>query len=120
MSEPFLPALSDYLRDESRRTGRADRIAFARTAEDVLAALAEARANRRPVTVQGARTGVTGGAVPEGGLVLNPLQDGPDPRGWPRRNARGAGATLAAIRAAVPPGFFSPPTPPSPPPASAG
>jgi hypothetical protein len=114
MSEPFLPALSDYLRDESRRTGRADRIAFARTAEDVLAALAEARANRRPVTVQGARTGVTGGAVPEGGLVLNLSKMDRILAVGPGEMRVEPGATLAAIRAAVPPGFFFAPDPTEP------
>ena len=102
MSESFQPALADYLRDESRRVGRADRIAFPRTEADVLAALAEAREQRRPVTTQGARTGVAAGAVPEGGLVLNLAHmdkiqvEGETLRVQP-------GATLAAIRAAVPP-----------------
>lgn len=114
MSESFQPALADYLRDESRRVGRADRIAFPRTEDDVLAALAEARAAQLPVTTQGARTGVTGGAVPEGGLVLNlahmdkilSVENG-EMRVQP-------GATLAAIRAAVPPGFYFAPDPTEP------
>ena len=110
MSESFQPALADYLRDESRRVGRADRIAFPRSEADVLAALAEARAERMPVTAQGARTGVTGGAVPEGGLVLNLAHmdqiqvEGDVLRVQP-------GATLAAIRAAVPPQFYFAPDP---------
>ena len=111
MIEAFQPAQADYLRDESRRTGSADRIAFPRTETGVLEALAAARAEKMPVTVQGARTGVTGGAVPEGGLILNlskmdrifPLEGG-TLRVQP-------GATLAAIRAAVPPGLFFAPDP---------
>ena len=111
MSESFQPALADYLRDESRRVGRADRIAFPRTEADVLAALAEARAAKLPVTTQGARTGVTGGAVPEGGLILNlahmdkilSVANG-EMRVQP-------GATLAALRAAVPPHFYFAPDP---------
>jgi D-lactate dehydrogenase (cytochrome) len=115
MIESFQQTHSDYLRDESRRTGRADAIAFPRTEEDILAALAEARSQQMPVTVQGARTGVTGGAVPEGGLVLNLSQldqilaaGGGEMRVQP-------GTTRAAIRAACPPGtFFAPdPTEPS-------
>ena len=114
MSESFQPALADYLRDESRRVGRADRIAFPRTEADVLAALAEARAAQLPVTTQGARTGVTGGAVPEGGLILNlahldqilSVANG-EMRVQP-------GATLAAIRAAVPPRFYFAPDPTEP------
>lgn len=114
MSESFQPALADYLRDESRRVGRADRIAFPRTEDDVLAALAEARAQKLPVTTQGARTGVTGGAVPEGGLILNLAHmdkilaaENGELRVQP-------GATLAAIRAAVPPGFYFAPDPTEP------
>jgi len=110
MSESFQPAHADYLRDESRRVGRADRIAFPRTEADVRAALAEARAAHGPVTTQGARTGVTGGAVPEGGLVLNLSH-------MDRIQVAGEtlvvqpGATLAAIRAAVPPHLYFAPDP---------
>jgi D-lactate dehydrogenase (cytochrome) len=114
MSESFQPAHADYLRDESRRVGRADRIAFPRTEAEVLAALAEARAAKLPVTTQGARTGVTGGAVPEGGLILNLAHmdqilsaENGELRVQP-------GATLAAIRAAVPPGFYFAPDPTEP------
>ena len=114
MSESFQPALADYLRDESRRVGRADLIAFPRSEADVLAALAEARAAQTPLTTQGARTGVTGGAVPEGGLILNLAHmdqilsaENGELRVQP-------GATLDAIRAAVPPGFYFAPDPTEP------
>jgi len=60
-----------YLRDESRRTGCAERIVFATDERAVRRALDEARVNGWPVTVQGARTGISAGAVPEGGLILN-------------------------------------------------
>ena len=110
MIETLQPAPADFLRDESRRTGSADRIAFPRTEADVMAALAEARRLQLPVTVQGARTGVTGGAVPDGGLVLNLSKmtairpDGDTLVVQP-------GATLDAIRAAVPAGHFFAPDP---------
>lgn len=111
MSESFQPAHADYLRDESRRTGRADRIAFPRVESEVLKALAEACARNMPVTAQGARTGIAAGAVPEGGLILNlsamdkilAAENG-ELRVQP-------GATLAAIRAAVPAGCFFAPDP---------
>ncbi|MCX6997728.1 MAG: FAD-binding oxidoreductase [Kiritimatiellaeota bacterium] len=61
----------DYLRDESRRTGRAEAIAFPASATEVQQALDLARQRNWPVTLQGGRTGITGGAVPEGGLILN-------------------------------------------------
>ncbi len=62
---------ADYLRDESRRTGSAEAIAFPESEAEVRAVLAEAAQSGQPVTVQGARTGITAGAVPNGGLVLN-------------------------------------------------
>ena len=114
MIESFQPAHADFLRDESRRTGTADRIAFPRTESDVLAALAEARAARMPVTTQGARTGVTGGAVPEGGLVLNLSKMDKILSAANGEMRVQPGATLAAIRAAVPPGFYFAPDPTEP------
>lgn len=57
----------DYLRDESRRRGRADMISFAASEEDIRKVLLSGHA----ITTQGARTGITGGAVPDGGHVLN-------------------------------------------------
>lgn len=114
MIESFQPAHADYLRDESRRAGNAARIAFPRTESDVLAALGEARANAWPITTQGARTGVTGGAVPEGGLILNlSHMDQILSAGNGEMRAQ-PGATLAAIRAAVPPGFYFAPDPTEP------
>ncbi len=111
MSESFQPAHADYLRDESRRTGRADRIAFPRSEAEVLSALAEARAAKMPLTTQGARTGIAGGAVPDGGLVLNlSRMDGISVSGGNALRAQ-PGATLAAIRAAVPPHLFFAPDP---------
>ena len=60
----------DYLRDESRRTGAAETLSFPKTEAELRAQLAALPAGR-PVTLQGARTGITGGAVPGGGHVLN-------------------------------------------------
>ena len=59
----------DYLRDESRRAGRADALSFATNEDDIRQVLS--RCNGLSVTVQGARTGITGGAVPDGGHILN-------------------------------------------------
>jgi len=62
---------ADYLRDESRRVGHAGKIAFPKSGDEVREALQTATENNWPVTVQGGRTGITGGCVPEGGLILN-------------------------------------------------
>ena len=92
---------ADFLHDESRMEGRAEKIAFPASAEDVCEALQTAAENSWPVTVQGGRTGITGGCVPEGGLILN----------LSRMNAVGKikgahmtvqpGAVLAEIRGAL-------------------
>ena len=60
---------SDYLHDESRLTGNSEAIAFPRTTEEVQNAVREAAG--RPITVQGARTGISGGAVPDGGVIIS-------------------------------------------------
>jgi D-lactate dehydrogenase (cytochrome) len=61
----------DYLRDESRLVGTAESISFPESAEEVASILRTMHGSCTPVTVQGARTGITGGAVPQGGHVLN-------------------------------------------------
>ena len=61
----------DCLRDESRIVGMADAISFPETEEDLKHQLAGARKLNVPVTLQGARTGITGGAVPAGGSIIN-------------------------------------------------
>lgn len=60
-----------YLRDESRLSGTADFIVFPEDTEQVREALRLAKGRRLSVKVQGARTGLAGGAVPRGGLILN-------------------------------------------------
>lgn len=61
--------MEEYLRDESKRTGSSDRIFFPKNEADVIAVFRDNPGI--PVTVQGARTGVTGGCVPDGGLTVN-------------------------------------------------
>jgi len=61
----------DYLRDESRRAGTAESISFPRSQDELQAHLLYARDAGKPVTVQGARTGITGAAVPDGGHIVN-------------------------------------------------
>lgn len=56
-----------YLGDESRRTGHAEEICFPATKEELACALA----CDVPITIQGARTGLDGMAVPHGGRIVN-------------------------------------------------
>lgn len=62
---------ADYMCDESRRVGHAEKITFPKSIADVREALQISVENGWPVTVQGGRTGITGGCVPDGGLILN-------------------------------------------------
>ncbi|MBN2451120.1 MAG: FAD-binding oxidoreductase [Lentisphaeria bacterium] len=67
-------ALADYgkyLTDESRHTGHAAALVFPTCIEEVAGAVLEARRRGLPVTVSNARTGIAGGAVPAGGLLLS-------------------------------------------------
>lgn len=69
---PYSDLYESYLRDESRLTGYADSISFPESEEEVIRVLAAVRAaGGGPVTIQGGRTGLTGGAVPQGGHLMN-------------------------------------------------
>lgn len=69
--QPWFVEFDDFLHDESRNRGHAETISFPRTEEDVRAVVRELHAGAVPITVQGARTGLAAGAVPQGGHVLN-------------------------------------------------
>lgn len=101
---------AEYLSDESRRIGSADSISFPTTEADVIAIIKGSQGI--PITVQGARTGIVAGAVPEGGLIVN----------LSRMNAIGEvsdgritvqpGALLSDLREKLgPTGFLFPPDP---------
>ena len=57
--------------DASGFTGQVDEILSPRTSEEVAALLTRANRERQPVTISGAGTGVTGGRVPSGGILLS-------------------------------------------------
>lgn len=69
--EPMTGRYEEYLRDESRGCGFAESISFPQTIEQAQEEIKALAAARAPVTVQGARTGICGGAVPAGGHILN-------------------------------------------------
>lgn len=69
--EPIGDRYESYLRDESGLAGTAGGILFPQNTAALAEALAAAGAGQLPLTLQGARTGVVGGALPEGGLVVN-------------------------------------------------
>lgn len=69
--KPLGPELKEYVRDESRTVGHAETISFPTSEDQVRDVLRELHASGTPATVQGARTGLAAGAVPQGGHVLN-------------------------------------------------
>ena len=61
-----------YLDDESHSfDGDADKLVFPTTEAELATILRDAYGNGIPVTIQGGRTGLTGAAVPLGGIALN-------------------------------------------------
>ncbi|TFF68227.1 FAD-binding oxidoreductase [Candidatus Thorarchaeota archaeon] len=61
-----------YLDDESHSfDGAAERLMFPTTEAEISTILHDAAEMGTPVTIQGGRTGLTGGAVPLGGIALN-------------------------------------------------
>ncbi len=63
---------TDYLVDESRFSGgHADELVFTYTEKQIVDTLKYAYTSDMPVTVSAGRTGIVGGAVPQGGIVLS-------------------------------------------------
>jgi D-lactate dehydrogenase (cytochrome) len=62
---------SSYFHDESRLNGSADYIVFPEDTIQAAAAFRRASREKIPLTIQGSRTGLVGGAVPSGGLILS-------------------------------------------------
>ena len=62
---------SDYLRDESQLIGKADTLYFCHTTEEVEEVVRTCYRNNTPLTIQGALTGICGGAVPIEGSIIN-------------------------------------------------
>ncbi|MCU0252990.1 MAG: FAD-binding oxidoreductase [Acidobacteria bacterium] len=63
--------IATYLADESRMSGgSAAEVVWPASAEETAELLRECAAAGTPVTVSGAGTGITGGRVPQGGVVL--------------------------------------------------
>ena len=61
-----------YLCDESRLPGgRADELIFAYSEAQIVEVLRRAKGTRTSVTLSAARTGIVGGAVPQGGILLS-------------------------------------------------
>ncbi|MDR1545342.1 MAG: FAD-binding oxidoreductase [Deltaproteobacteria bacterium] len=84
--EPLGPERRVFLRDESRFEGRADFFAAPSDLDELVAAVQACLKRGLPLTPQGARTGLCGAGVPQGGCLLSlaalnrpwALSEGPD------------------------------------------
>lgn len=109
---PYSAEFEEYLHDESKRNGTAEAIAFPTTEAEVIEVIKSARDRSLAVTVQGARTGIVAGAVPEGGLVLNLSRMNKIAEVTGSLIVVQPGALLSDIRTAIEPsGLMFPPDP---------
>ncbi len=69
--EPISPITQSFLHDESQVAGFADGIVFPTTVEELADVIRAAARGDIQLTVQGARTGLAGAAVPQGGWMVN-------------------------------------------------
>ncbi len=61
-----------YLTDESRyEEGKAEKLFFPKSEEEVVAIVRSMNEKGIPITISSARTGITGGALPLGGVILS-------------------------------------------------
>jgi D-lactate dehydrogenase (cytochrome) len=110
--------IQSFLADASNTAGgRAERVLFPEIPEEVARALAEAAGAGTPVTVAGAGTGIVGGRVPQGGVVLstaklNRVGEFVREEGGGGRATAGAGVVLSDFqREARARGLLYPPDP---------
>ena len=70
--EAICESCSDYLTDEARfGDGFAERLFYARSEPEVVAVVQWSNETKTPLTISAGRTGLTGGAVPQGGILLS-------------------------------------------------
>jgi len=63
--------IQDYLRDASNTTGYCEAVVYPETTDEVISILKRANSEKTKITVCGNRTGLSGGSVPYGGIVLS-------------------------------------------------
>jgi len=63
--------IQDYLKDASNTKGFCDAVVYPETANDVISIIKRANTEKIKVTVCGNKTGLAGGSVPSGGIVLS-------------------------------------------------
>jgi len=90
----------EIIEDASGYRGEADRVIQPRSEAELLEAIAGASREHAPITVAGARTGVTGGSVPQGGWLVS-LDGLQRLEIEPGRAVTGAGVSLETLQAAA-------------------
>jgi D-lactate dehydrogenase (cytochrome) len=109
--------IENYLRDASNMAGGfADKVLLPDSTEEVASALRDASHTRTPVTIAGAGTGIVGGRVPFGGIVISTErlnQIGPIERSMSGGTGQaGAGVLLDSyVRETAKAGLLYPPDP---------
>ncbi len=63
--------IQDYLKDASNTKGFCDAVVYAENTADVISILKLANKDKTKVTICGNKTGLSGGSVPQGGIVLS-------------------------------------------------
>jgi len=63
--------IQDYLKDASNTKGHCDAVVYPENTDEVVAILMQANAEEKKVTICGNKTGLAGGSVPSGGIVLS-------------------------------------------------
>ena len=63
--------IQDYLKDASNTKGYCDAVVYPENTDEVVAILNQANAEKTKVTICGNKTGLAGGSVPNGGIVLS-------------------------------------------------
>ena len=63
--------IQDYLKDASNTKGFCDAVVYPENTDEVISILKKANAEKTKITVCGNKTGLAGGSVPTGGIVLS-------------------------------------------------
>lgn len=63
--------IQNYLKDASNTEGFCEAVAFPESTDDIISIIKKANIDRTIVTVCGNKTGLAGGSVPQGGIVLS-------------------------------------------------
>ncbi|HEY6437295.1 MAG TPA: FAD-binding oxidoreductase [Ignavibacteriaceae bacterium] len=63
--------IQDYLKDASNTKGFCDAVVYPKNTDEIISILKQANSDKIKVTVCGNKTGLAGGSVPNGGIVLS-------------------------------------------------